>query len=60
MLTDAAREGSPGSGLKYTRQPGLSWDCCLTMQAVTRSTLGISELHRRNASPMQACCCSKV
>jgi hypothetical protein len=41
---------SGGSGLKYTRQPGLSWDCCLTMQAVTRLTSGISALHNRNAA----------
>jgi hypothetical protein len=51
---------SGGSGLKYTRQPGLSWDCCLTMQAVTRLTSGISALHNRNASPLQACSSSAV
>lgn len=30
------------------------------MQAVIRETSGISEPHNRNASPMQACCCSMV
>jgi hypothetical protein len=28
------------------------------MQAVTRSTSGISELHNRIASPVQSCSCS--
>ena len=49
-----------GSGLKNARQPGLSWDLFLTMQAVTRSTSGISELHKRNASPLHACSSSGV
>jgi hypothetical protein len=52
---------SPGSGsLKYTRQGGESWSFLATMQAVTRPTSGISELHSRNASPVQACSCSGV
>ena len=50
----------PGSGLKCARQGGESWDCLATMQAVTRSTSGISALHSRNASPVQACSCSGV
>jgi hypothetical protein len=49
-----------GSGLKYTRQPGLSWDLFLTMQSVTRSTSGISEPHKRNASSLHACSSSGV
>jgi hypothetical protein len=50
-----------GSGpLNCARHPGESWDFLATMQAVTRSTLGISELQRRKASPVQACSCSGV
>jgi len=49
-----------GPGLKYTRHPGESSDFLLTMQAVTRSTSGISELQSRNASPLQAACSSWV
>jgi hypothetical protein len=50
-----------GSGsLKKTRQPGVSWSLFLIMQAVTRSTSGMSELHSRNASSLQAACCSGV
>jgi len=49
-----------GPGLKNTRQPGLSCDFFLIMQTVTRSTSGISALHSRNASPLQACCSSGV
>jgi hypothetical protein len=54
----AMRSGS--GALKNTRQPGLSWDLFLIMQTVTRSTSGMSLLHRRNASPLHACCCSGV
>jgi len=49
-----------GAGPEEDRQPGLSRDLFLTMQTVTRSTSGISALHKRNASPLQACCCSAV
>ena len=50
-----------GSGsLNCARHGGESWDFLATMQAVTRSTLGISELQRRKASPVQACSCSGV
>jgi len=50
-----------GSGSrKKTRQPGVSWSLFLIMQAVTRSTSGMSELHSRNASSLQAACCSGV
>ena len=50
-----------GSGaLNCARHPGESWDFLAAMQAVTRSTLGISELQRRKASPVQACSCSAV
>jgi len=56
----AATGTTSGSGRKYARQPGLSWDCFLTMQAVTRSTSGISALHSANASPLQACSSSGV
>jgi hypothetical protein len=50
-----------GSGpLNCARHGGESWDFLATMQAVTRSTLGISELQRRKASLVQACSCSGV
>ena len=50
-----------GSGpLNCARHGGESWDFLATMQAVTRSTLGISALQRRKASPVQACSCSGV
>jgi len=55
----AARLGS-GSGLNCARQGGESCDFFATMQAVTRSTFGISELHSRKASLVQACSCSGV
>ena len=55
---DAARLGS--GPLNCARHPGESWDFLATMQAVTRSTLGISELQRRKASLVQACSCSGV
>src|SRR5882724_2079277 len=54
-----ARLGS-GSGLNCARQGGESCDLLATMQAVTRSTSGISELHSRKASLVQACSCSGV
>jgi hypothetical protein len=55
-------ETSPGSGpaLNCARQGGESCDLFLIMQAVMRSTSGMSALQRRNASPVQACCCSAV
>jgi hypothetical protein len=37
-------------------QPGERWDLFRIMQTVTRSTLGISALQSRNASPLLACC----
>ncbi len=46
--------------LKNARHPGVSWDLFLIMQAVMRSTSGMSALQRRNASALQACCCSSV
>lgn len=49
-----------GSFLKNLRQSGLSCALFLIMQTVTRSTSGMSELQSRNASPLQACCCSGV
>jgi hypothetical protein len=49
-----------GSGLNCARQAGESCDFLATMQAVTRSTFGISELHNRKASLVQACSCSGV
>ena len=55
---DAARLGS--GALNCARHPGESWDFLATMQAVTRSTLGISALQRRKASLVQACSCSGV
>src|SRR5262249_15610949 len=42
------------------RQPGLSWARCLTMQAVILGMFGISELQRRNASPVHICRASAV
>ena len=56
----AALSSDSGPGLKNARQHGESWDLLRIMQAVTRSTSGISGPHRRNASPLQACCCSGV
>ena len=49
-----------GSGLKYTRQPGESWDFFLIMQAVMRSTSGTNSPQSCMASPLQACCSSGV
>jgi hypothetical protein len=42
------------------RHPGLRSLRCLTIHAVMRGMLGISELHRRNASPLHICCASTV
>jgi len=52
--------GAASGSLKYTRQPGVSCDLFLIMQAVTRSTSGISGPQRRNASPLHACSSSWV
>lgn len=60
-LPAGAEVASLGSGpLNCARHGGESWDFFATMQAVTRSTLGISELQRRKASLVQACSCSGV
>jgi hypothetical protein len=48
------------SDLKWIRHPGDSWDLFLIMQAVTRSTSGMSTPQSLNASSLQACCCSGV
>ena len=42
------------------RQGGLRSARCLIMQAVIFGMLGISELHRRNASPEHICCASAL
>jgi hypothetical protein len=55
-----AAAASSGPGLKYTRHSGESCDLFLTMQAVTRSTSGISGPQSRNASLLQAACSSWV
>jgi hypothetical protein len=52
--------GRCAPGLMNPRQPGLSCALFLCRQALTRSTFGISALHRRNASPVHACCPSGV
>src|SRR5437667_3287070 len=59
-LPAAAGVAADSDSLKNARHPGVSWDLFLIMQAVMRSTSGISALQRRNASPLQACCCSSV
>jgi hypothetical protein len=60
-LRAAVTGTTTGSGdLKYTRQPGLSWDFLAIMQAVTRSTSGMASPQSRNASGVHACCCSGV
>ena len=41
-------------------QPVLRLARCFSMQAVIRDTLGISELQRRNASPVHICCASAL
>jgi hypothetical protein len=38
---------------KTLRQPSLKLACCLIMQAVIRSTLGISDEQSRKTSPVQ-------
>ena len=55
-----ARAATGSGDLKYTRQPGLSSDLFLIMQAVTRSTSGMASPQRRNASGLHACCSSGV
>lgn len=61
MLSRFPAATGVGSGsLKNARHPGVSWDLFLIMQAVMRSTSGISALQSRNASALQACCCSSV
>src|SRR5262245_39710908 len=60
MLVGLPVAAACGLGLKNFRHSGESWDCFRTMQAVTRSMSGISELQRRNASGLQACCSSAV
>jgi hypothetical protein len=40
------------------RQPALRLARCFIMQAVMHGMSGISELHRRNASPVHICCAS--
>src|SRR5450755_2099306 len=45
---------------KMALQPSLSESRCRSMQAVMRSTLGISELQSRMASPEHISCCSSV
>ena len=42
------------------RQPVLSCALCLNMQAVMAGMLGISELQRRNASPVHIYCASAL
>src|SRR6185295_591714 len=49
-----------GSGPNWMRQGGESSALRRTMQAVTRSTSGISELQSRKASLVHACSCSAV
>jgi len=48
------------SGLNTARHAGLNRGCSRFMQATMRSTLGISELQRRNTSPVQALRSSEV
>src|SRR6266851_1369749 len=42
------------------RQPVLNWARCLIMHAVIAGMFGISELQRRNASPVHICCSSEL
>ena len=42
------------------RQPTLRSARCFTMQAVIFGMFGISELQRRNASPVHCCCASEL
>jgi hypothetical protein len=49
-----------GGGPKTLRHSGESCDLLRIMQAVMRSTSGISDPQRRSASPVQYCCCSAV
>src|SRR6266567_1281431 len=59
-LPAAAGVAADSDSLKNARHPGVSWDLFLIMQAVMRSTSGMSALQSRNASALQACCCSSV
>jgi len=60
-LPAGAEAASCGAGpLNCARHAGESWDFFAAIQAVMRSILGISELHRRKASLVQACSCSGV
>lgn len=49
-----------GAGPNTLRHSGESCDWFRIMQAVMRSMSGISDPQRRNASPVQYCCCSAV
>jgi len=61
-LTFAGSPGAlaDGAGPKTLRHSGDNCDLFRIMQAVIRSTSGISDPQRRNASPLQYCCCSAV
>src|SRR5581483_1696946 len=54
LVADAACAGLP----KTLRQPSLRLARCLRMQAVIRSTLGISEEQSRSTSGVQSCLAS--
>lgn len=56
----AGASASLGSERKNLRHCGESCARLATMQAVMRSTSGISELQSRNASGWHACCSSSV
>src|SRR5260370_2621276 len=51
---------SARAGSMTARQPVLRLARCLIMQAVIRGMFGISELQRRNASPVHSCCASAL
>src|SRR2546423_2560635 len=50
----------PRSRSITARQPVLRSALCLIMQAVIFGIFGISELHRRKASPVHICCASAL
>ena len=53
------REAPFARSLSITaRQPALRSERCFIMHAVIFGTLGISEEHRRKASPVHICCAS--
>ena len=53
------REAPLARSLSITaRQPALRSDRCFIMHAVIFGMLGISEEHRRKASPVHCCCAS--